>query len=272
MGRFNLIDAAVALLVAAVIPAALVAYRVLRVPLPLMLAVTPATVSANGPLEIRVTGEHFRPFLRAYVSKTGARLTADDLPQDQRAGYLIQTRSAVELKLPPDLRPGSYDLYLYDEGRELAHLAPAFTLTAPAPVVEAPKPSAVLSVGLRVTVEPDLLPLIKVGDTDLNQPENGPPAHVAAVLTSWQPFSGTRGPRTLRFDNRVSLSPAATLPVFDAEVRLGAVRRDRLWEYSGPQPIRVGEQFWFATSAYIVHGVITRVTPARSVSTDSTSR
>ena len=260
MGRFNLIDVAVALLVAAVIPTAFVAYRVLRTPLPVMVAVTPATVSPNGPLEIRVTGAYFRPFLRAYVSRTGVQLQSDDLPQDQRARYLIQTTSAIELKLPPDMRPGSYDLYLYDEGRALAHLTPAFTLAAPGVRAADPAagPTATLEMRVRFLVDPEILPSVHVGDADLNQPENGEPATVAATLVSWRRLPEPAG-ASPRLSDGAALPVADTLPVMEAVVRLGAVMRNTVWEYAGPQPLRAGEPFPFMTSSYIIRGIIMSV-------------
>lgn len=265
MGRVNLIDAAVVVFVLLAIPMAFVAYRVVRVPVPIMTSVTPASLAVNGPLEVRVTGEHFRPFLRAYVSPTAVHLWVDDLHDDQRANYLIETPSAIELQLPHDLRAGSYDLYLFDEGRAVAHRASAFTITAPAVQAQgAPAgETATVDIDVRFLIDPDILPSVRVGDTDLNQPASEPPSLVAASLLSWRRASGSiETPRPV-------LANGATLPLtaasheMDAVVRLGVVSREGVWGYNNT-PIRAGEPFSFATSTYVIRGVITRValTPA----------
>ena len=272
-GRVNLIDAAATAFVLLIIPLAFVAYRTLRVPDPIMRAVTPTSLSVDGPRQIRVTGEHFRPFLRAFVSKTGLVLSAVNLPDGLRANYLIQTPSAIELDLPPDLRTGTYDVYLFDEGREVARITQAFTLTPPPPppkpVVTSPGtpvgPNAILDLDVRFSVDPDIVPAIKVGDADLNQPEVGSASSLAAVILSWQHATDPSGPRSLRLEGG-PLATVAPSSLFDAVVRLGAVRRGDVWEYAGPQRLRISGGFAFATSTYMIAGSITalRAAPERA--------
>jgi hypothetical protein len=272
LGRFNLIDLAIVGLVVLIIPMAFVASRVMRTPAPVLAAVSPATLSVNGPGQLRVTGQYFRPFLRAYVSRTGALVTADDLRDGERATYLIQTTSMVELKLPPGLTAGIYDIHLFDEGRDVASLAPAFTLTPPAVRLPDPAtgPTATLMMGVRFTIDPDILPQVKVGDTDLNQPEVGVASTVAASLVSLQRLPVFLD--SLRLPNGVTLPGAHTLPIVQAMVRLGAMRRDNVWEYAGPQRLRVGEAFAFATSGYLIVGPITSLAPARATAGEAASR
>ena len=262
MRRFNLIDVAAVVFALLVIPGAFLAYRVVRVPAPVMTSVTPETLPTGGPMEIRVTGEHFRPFLRAYASPAGTHVFPEDVPGDQRAAYLIQTPLAIELKLPRDLRAGLYDLYLFDEGREVARRASAFTLTAPpvrAPITPVGT-RATLDLTVRFAVDPDIAPSIHVGDTDLNLPVADAPTLLAASLISWRQAAVVDPPRP-------RLAGGATLPVvdgpslFESVVRLGAVSREGVWGYNNT-PIRAGESFMFATSTYVIRGLVTRVTRA----------
>ena len=176
-GRLNMIDAAVVLLVAIVIPASYIAYRVFRAPPPVIRSVTPATLAADGPRRIRVTGEHFRPYLRAFVSKTGEPFLMSNPQRDtEQATFLIESPTVVELKLP-EVPPGSYDLYLYDEGQEIAHRVSAFTLLrgadAPVPVPNVPHDEAVIEIAVRFEADRAVMSQGTVGDKDLNQPEVG---------------------------------------------------------------------------------------------------
>lgn len=272
-GRFNVVDAAAVAFVLLVVPMAFVAYRVLRVPAPIMTTITPARLAADGPLEVHVTGEHFRPFLRAYVSPAGAHLWPEDLHDDQRANYLIATPTAIELKLPRGLRAGGYDLYLLDEGREVAHRNAAFTLTPPAvpasgiPVDE----MATFDIQVRFTVDPDTLPSVRVGDADINQPANDTPMQLAASLVSWRPApeAGEALRPILPTGTTLPLMPAS--PRYDAVVRLGVVKRQGVWGYNNV-PIRVGEPFTFVTPAYVLRGMVTRTARVADVSRGTVGR
>src|SRR5439155_10161474 len=66
-GRINLIDAAVFGLVLVLLPLGYATYRMFRVPSPEILSVDPASVTVSENMRVKVTGDHFRPFLRAYV-------------------------------------------------------------------------------------------------------------------------------------------------------------------------------------------------------------
>lgn len=272
-GRFNPIDIVVAGFVVLVIPAGFIAYRALRDPTPIMTTVTPARLAADGTREIRVAGRHLRPFLRAFVSKTGVPLTPEDQNDDRRARYLIQTQEAFVLELPRALPPGDYDLYLFDEGREAAHLNSAFTLTPPAVrrTDLAAGPTATFDMGVRFALDPGLLPLVKVGDTDINQPGSGATSAVAASLVSLRRLPQD-SPQSVRLPNGTTI-PVLPPTFVQAAVRLSAVRRQNVWEYTGPQRLRVGEAFAFATTGYVIFGTITSIAPASErVSREGSSR
>ena len=274
-GRFNVIDATVALFVVVLVPMGYVAYRAFRIPPPIIASVTPATLPADAPRRIRVTGEHFRPYLNAFVSKTGEPFSLiDRLPDTQQAIFLIETPSVVELKLP-NVTPGTYDLYLYDEAREVARRTSAFMVQpgprapdGPAPDV---KDAATLEIAVRFEVDNDFALLAKVGDRDLNQPEVGVAAATPAVLVSLRKLPGPDSDLNFRLADgaRLAVSTPAPRTRLEGVVRLGVGRNHGVWMYPGPQRIRAGETFSFATASYVIHGLITRVTVlSRTVAAD----
>lgn len=264
LGRFNLIDALVLLMVMVVVPISYIAYRAFRTPPPVIASVAPATLPADGLRRVRVEGEHFRPYLRAFVSKTGEPFSmSNPLSDTLRAVFLIESPSLVELKLP-DVPPGTYDLYLYDEGQEVARRASAFTLErgpeAPAPTPNVPHDEAVLEIAVRFEADKAVIGQLRVGDKDLNQPEVGIPVKTAATVTTVRPLPAAESLLTFRLADggRLTASADATRDRVEATVRLGAVQNHGVWVYPGPQRIRAGETFSFATSAYVISGIITR--------------
>jgi hypothetical protein len=123
-GRFNLIDAAVAVIVLALIPIAYGAYLLFRQPQPALSSVTPNTVGPQV-TRVRVAGQNLRPFLRVSFNQLQGRTFA-----------FINTETAdIDL---PELPPGTYDVILYDVAREISRMPGALTvegspLSLPAP-------------------------------------------------------------------------------------------------------------------------------------------
>ena len=66
-GRWNVIDAAVVLLIVVMIPVGYGAYVLFRKPDPVVIAIEPRTVPVTAPSLITVTGHNLRAFLRARV-------------------------------------------------------------------------------------------------------------------------------------------------------------------------------------------------------------
>ena len=131
LGRVNLLDVAVVLAVVVLVPMGYVAFRIFRTPSPVITAVTPSTLAIDSPRRIRLTGEHFRPYLGAFVAKTDEPYSVvNRLPNTQQATFLIETPTLVELALPP-VGPGTYDIHLYDEAQEVAKRTAAFTIAQP---------------------------------------------------------------------------------------------------------------------------------------------
>ncbi|MBI3491944.1 MAG: DUF4330 family protein [Acidobacteria bacterium] len=264
-GRVNLIDAIAVGFVAFGIPIAFVAYGVFHVQAPVIAGVTPTSFSVEATVRrMRVTGDHFRPYLRAYVSRTGEPLTVDTLSQTLRANFLIETTKAVELKLPDNLLTGVYDLYLFDEGREVARRVSTFSITTP----DVPRTvdahageRATLEIGVRFDIENGLLDSIKVGDVDVNQPGTGPPSPQPATLLSLQPISDRAAVLSVPLGDgaNIRVLTAPTRALMNGRIRLGAVRNNNIWEYSR-QHVRLGERFSFLTTTYVIQGTITRMT------------
>jgi hypothetical protein len=122
-GRINLIDAAVLLFIAVLIPLGYGAYALFHVPSPRLSAVVPNTLGFSRGVEQRVglEGQHLRPFLRAKFGSVNA------------TNYALLTADSAEIRFV-DLPPGTFDLVLYDESHEVARLPGALTIL-PLPVL-----------------------------------------------------------------------------------------------------------------------------------------
>jgi uncharacterized protein DUF4330 len=115
-GRVNLVDAAILALVLILVPLAYTAYLLFRMPAPEVAAVEPAAIGPGKATSVRLTGRHFRPYLRVSAGS-------------QMGTFLVASTTTAEVKLPP-LEPGAYDLVLYDGLRELARRPGALTVEA----------------------------------------------------------------------------------------------------------------------------------------------
>ena len=120
-GRFNLVDAVVAVFVIGLIPLLYGAAALFWSPLPVLTAVEPATLAQQPGMRIRIKGEHLRPYLR---------VSFGDL---QGIDFLFRSTREAEVNLQ-DMPPGTYDVILYDSAQERARLKNALTITrAPIP-------------------------------------------------------------------------------------------------------------------------------------------
>ncbi|MEW5982046.1 MAG: DUF4330 family protein [Acidobacteriota bacterium] len=140
-GKVNLVDLAVAVFVLLLVPVAYSAYVLFRTPPPTIAAVEPAVLQEGKDLRVKLTGTNFRPFLQAAVGPTRA------------PGFLVESPEVAEVRLP-DLAPGTYDLVLYDEAREVGRRPGAITILGP-PVV--PQPTIALRVSGAFTLVPEAL-------------------------------------------------------------------------------------------------------------------
>ena len=256
-GRFNLIDVAAVLFVAVLVPMGYVAYRIFRVPAPEITSVAPATLGVDSPRRIKLSGKHFRPYLGAFVARTGEPYSlVNRLPDTQQAAFLVETPTLVELALPP-VGPGTYDIHLYDEAQEVASRMAAFTI--------APPQAANIEALVRFVVPPEVAPLVKEGDRDRWE-QNGVTmlnADEAAVMGS---LRETKEPVTIS----TAAPPATTTGPGAALQALVRIPASKLalggWEYK-TQHVRAGETLIFETDRYRINGVILRTTEVAAAST-----
>jgi hypothetical protein len=251
-GRFNLVDVAAALFVIVLVPMSVVAYRVFRIPPPEILSVTPATLVADAPRRLRLTGRHFRPYLGAFAAKTGEPFSSRTPVETMQATFLVETPNEVEIALPP-LGPGTYDIHLYDTAREVASRQAAFTI--------APLKSATIDALIRFVVPPETASLAQEGDRDRGQ-------QAANNALSPSELATMGAPRALK-EAVTFISPRAQMPgvAFEAVVHIPAKTRVLGgWEYKG-EWLRAGETFVFETDGYKIFGVIERMTEVSPTAT-----
>jgi hypothetical protein len=118
-GRVNAVDAAAAVVLLLLVPLALGAYLLFRTPTPTLTRVVPAALLEGPDQRLEIDGTNFRPFMR---------VSFDTIPA--KSFLLGSTKYA--LVDVPDLKPGAYDVVLYDYMREIARLPKALTV-APMP-------------------------------------------------------------------------------------------------------------------------------------------
>jgi len=114
-GRFNLVDAVLAVFLVGLVPLAYGAYALFRTPVPRLSAVEPAALVDGPNLVVKIRGEHFRPYLRVSF---GAY---------QGATFIFRSSTEADIALNP-MPVGVYDVILYDFAQERARLPQAFTV------------------------------------------------------------------------------------------------------------------------------------------------
>jgi len=249
-GRFNLIDVAAVLFVAVLVPMGYLAYRIFRVPPPEITSVAPATLGVDSPRRIKLVGKHFRPYLGAFVARTGEPYSlVNRLPDTQQAVFLVETPTLVELALPP-VGPGTYDIHLYDEAQEVASRTAAFTI--------APPQAANIEALVRFVVPPEVTPLVKEGDRDRWEQNGVSMLNAGAVMGSVREtkesvtiLTGTTGMST----NGPGTALQATVAIPATRAPVGG------WDYK-MQRVRAGETLIFETDKYRIVGLILRTTEA----------
>jgi hypothetical protein len=114
-GRFNVIDAAAAVIVVVLVPLAFAGYLLFRTPTPTLTSVVPASLAEGPGQRVEINGTNLRPFMRVTFGTTPST-----------AYFLGSTKYAL-VDVPP-LTPGSYDVVLFDYAREVARLPKALTI------------------------------------------------------------------------------------------------------------------------------------------------
>lgn len=181
-GRVNLVDAMVLGFIGMLVPLAYASYLLFRSPPATLTAVEPTEIVLGPNARVRVEGQNLRPFMRVSFN------------DEQGRTFLIGSTTAAEIDLP-DLKPGTYDVVLYDYAQELSRLPKAFTVLAPMPAPTATlvasghfigltqDQAAALAVGLRFPADKgDAAEILAVGvahDSTARVRNGGTSVHIA---------------------------------------------------------------------------------------------
>ena len=258
-GRINVIDATIVVFLLVLMPIVYTASRLFRVQKPEIESVEPKTQPVGRDRRIKVTGRNLRPLMKALVSPTGRPFALIGQPFDGETGNIVfETPSIIEVKLPPDLVPGSYDLHLFDTTQELVRLTNAFSLTAP-PDKKPDETLAIVHARIRFSVLPEIVRLVHEGDTATTERivENAgekailPPA--PAVLRRFRVTTDSLPP-TIDWGG----GWGAKLIEADMDIPVRQNARNE-WEYR-QQAIRLGELFHFQTARYTMGVIIGEMT------------
>jgi hypothetical protein len=114
-GRVNMIDAAAAVVLFLLIPLAIAAYLLFRTPAPTLDRITPRTLIEGPNQRLEIDGANLRPFMR---------VSFDTIP----ANSFLLGSTKYALADVPALKPGVYDVVLWDYAREVARLPKALTV------------------------------------------------------------------------------------------------------------------------------------------------
>ena len=248
-GRVNSIDASAIAIVIAALAAAAIGYRSLRLDAIEIAAVQPATVTAGESARVRLAGSGFRPYLQAYVGRSGQPFVLSQADRlSQKATYLLSSAIDVELQLPP-LEPGTYGLFLYDRGRPAASRLAAFTVLAP--VAQGRR-----EVKVRLYPPQETVPLIRIGDRD----QTG-----GAVVTDVRATSERSDVMEMHLTDQDNLWTGQRMTGQLVEVTLDVPQVEgapNVWTYRD-QSVRAGDLFLLTTERYRLHGVVTWIGDVR---------
>ncbi len=276
-GGVNAVDAAAAAVFVAIVAFTYAGYRVFRLPPPPeVTAVTPTTMQEGPALRLRLTGNHFLPFMRVFIRRSdGSTLVHDPAvfkPVDEYtlvnttlAPWAVESPSLAQVQLPDDLGPGVYDLMFFNETRQVAIHRAAFTIAprpAPAPVAAptaTPLHVDAAQVSVRFVCRPAVAALIKVGDADGGSAASGAPK--SAVISS----IGARHDGTSRStvsDAGRWLTVDEPVVTLDVVLAIPVTNLDGAWMYKDAA-VKAGATLGFETSSYALRGWILNVTVSR---------
>ena len=228
--------------------AAAEAYRSLSRAHTTIVAITPAIVNTNEPTRVRLTASHLVPFLQAYLVKTGTRFALNDL-QTPETGLFFVSSTEAELDCPA-LAPGSYDVYLYKDGRQMAVQLAAIR-AEPRPLER-----GVIATTIRVFVPDEIVRMLHEGDRARGDAVVQQ-VHVRPGFTeTWDLHR-----REARYFGVAVPNRAVDLTVSIPVGRSGGGP----WQYQDA-PVRAGEFLTLSTDRYVLHGLaldVERVTSVR---------
>lgn len=256
-GLVNLIDLAVGVALAATVGLSVAAYRLFDIPEPVLERIEPAEVIVGTSPRLTLVGRHLRHYLRAFVPATGAPFAVTPIrPDGPEARFVSVTENRAELALPM-LMPGQYDVYLFDDTKQVGYQRAAFT------IVPAPYPRGRVEARIYLYLGVQRPDLVKPGDQDIVKvvdptlPVVGA-ARVTAVRAMPEPVANFEiafgeykkgAPYEWLGGNGKRLVVEVTL-----DVPVLAVQPGR-WEYK-KMPVRVGDRIVISTTRYELSGPI----------------
>jgi hypothetical protein len=242
-GRVNIIDAVVLAIVVAAVPAAAIGYRSLRQSSIEVVSVEPSTITAGESARVHLAGSGFRPYLQAYLGAAGQPFILSQVDRrSQQTKYLLSSAIGVELQVQA-LAPGTYDLFLYDQGRQVASRPAALTVVAP-------QTQATRQVKVRFYPPPETVPLMQIGDRD--QPGG-------ALVTDVRPTNELSDVMEMHLADQDSVWTGQKMTGQLVEVTLDVPEVEsgpNTWTYRD-QPVLAGNIFLLTTDRYRLHGVVT---------------
>jgi len=259
-GLVNVIDLALALAAVAAIAFGAAAYRVFVIPDPVLETVEPAEVLVGASPRVTLVGRHFRHYLRAFVPRTGTPFTVTPAQVDgPEARFAWVTEQRVELALPT-LEPGPYDLYVFDDTKQIAYRRAAFTVVPPK------FPRGLVDIHFYTYLNPTRPDLIKPADRDIAKVTDPlMPRDDAAEVTAARITPERTDDREMAFgqyqkgDYYLWFSQQGKRVIVDVTVRVPVVAvQPGRWQYK-QTPVRVGETFVLETNRYIVRGPIVSI-------------
>jgi hypothetical protein len=218
-------------------------------------SVTPHQVLAGERPTLQIHGLGLRPYLSAYVVRSGEPFSLSEVQRFlQDARYLVESPTLAEIKCPQFMRPGSYDLYLYDEGQQLTVRRAAFDVAVP------DLPRGVLSAKLRFFVADETIPLIKVGDRDQPAPVDPylplPGEAVVTRVTVTNEKSDTLDMHLV--DQELTwVGRRVQGRAVDVELKIPVLKlAHRSYKYTNLDLVQAGDIFTLSTRRYKLHGLV----------------
>ena len=261
LGRWNVFDAAVIVVLASMTAAAVAGYRRFHAPVPEISEVTPAQVVAGRGRPLTVRGRSFHPYLHAFVFAAGRApaLNANEPARDEAKARAV-TAAQLDLTLPA-VTPGAYDLYLFDEFQQVAVLPQAFTVVAPKYA------RAEMTATIRFFVSGASARLVAAGERDRTLPADpdAPPtegAEVTAVRVDPSPHT-TMEMRVMAGrtpDSAIWIGDRETTQQVDVELRVPLARAEAAdeWGYHGAG-LRAGQFFDLELARFRGRGLVIAV-------------
>jgi hypothetical protein len=254
--RWNLLDLAIVAIVTSVAAAGIAGYRRFQLPLPQISAVTPERMMAGTGRRLSVRGRYLHPALSTYVIAAGREARLDpNAATTQEAQTVTTTASELVVTLPP-VSPGPFDLYLYDEFRQVAFVSKAFTVDVPTGT------RAELTAIVRFFVAPGFTTLLTNGDRDQSRwKDKDLPATDRAVVTAVRVDPVAHPQLEMRIaysagDDAVWIGSRGVLQQVDVDLRV-PLAKDAAgeWRYNSA-PVRAGQLLDFETSRFKSRGML----------------